>query len=223
MPSILVPGAVFDGAASSLTIPDRTDLVSEHVLLTNNAQAIRNLGRSGTPGAVVGAPTYDVDGAAVSSVNYINTQLPAIETDQTFACLAKNIAGGGSLFAAPAYLGLLYGVAGNSIYYYNGEGGVATAAIAKPATASHIFIIGWGRALGKGSVQLGAAGALGAAVESAANAPTPRDASLVDIGSHAYNAATAKIKWAARFKRLLDADERLALYLSLRDYFDDVY
>lgn len=74
--SIQIAGATFANALTSLTLPDRTDLIAEYLFGVDATESVKNRANPSAPLAAVGAATYSSNSVTTTGMsNYFTTGL----------------------------------------------------------------------------------------------------------------------------------------------------
>jgi hypothetical protein len=218
--TITLPNAVIPRAnvLMSLWAPDElAPLLADEFVLGGTAEASLLNRSAGNSGTLIGAPTITartLDVVAPASAGF-DCGAAAVEVDQTFVIVCAN-GGGGGIFAAAGFLGILGGVNGDPWAFYNGHSGVAPNAATTPYLgAGFQFVIGWGSSGDVGRICSGKDGALTGTVTGKASGG-PRDGAPLKIGGSIYPGNGFKLAYAARCPAILTPAQRLGWYQALR-------
>lgn len=222
--SIQVAGASFTNVVASLSLPDRTGLVGEWTLGTDEAKSIINRANpSGPTATVVGAPTYGDGYARVrssSGSDGFNTGV-ALPNNATIIVAWKKNTGCPVLFGSN--VGAFEGFTnyGSAPLLYNSQGGVASsvADISVPSHTDYSFMVGILPLGGLGKIYIYAADELTTNTAEVAGGASRTGASLL-FGTTMTNGGVgiADVAYGAVFARLLSDDEIAAAYASVKAY-----
>lgn len=224
--SIQVAGASFPNILASLSLPDRTGLIGEWVLGTDEAKSIVNRANpSGPPMTVVGAPTYGagyarVSSGAVAGSHGFDTGIPREGSETIIVVWKKNT-------GCPVLLGTQQTVSEGFVNYtsvpalYNSQGGTTAnvANIAVPSHTDYSFMAGLMPLGGLGKIYAYADDELTTNVAETNGNATVSGSSLkigTTVGSGGLG--IADIAYAAVFNRLLSDVEIAAAYGSIKAY-----
>jgi hypothetical protein len=205
---------------TSLTLPNRSGLVSEFVLGGTQASSIINHASPSTPLTVTGTPTYNPNSVVTATggygSNYFTESKNVTTGDFTIISVQKKPTSANAGIAAAQLTG--FGdYAGSDIY--NSSSGVAPniASLAFPTHGNFFFRAATAPLAGKAKMFLYTAGIV-ASIEATANGGIPRPASPVIIGT-GYASGIMEVAFYAMYSRILSDAEIAAAYASLKAYY----
>lgn len=223
--SIQIAGANFSKALTSLTLPDRSQLIGEYVFGGSQANSVKNRANSVSPLTPVGVATYSAMSAKTTSNSvYFNTGLTpgdsstfilirGQESQQGWACLMGNDNSLSAVMGLASYQG-------KSLFYdtdiYTNV--ASSAGLDGPTPAGVVFHAGVFKRGMKTRVYQYAGGIQSFDDATVARNMTP---ALVQIGGKTSAVAGVQVEnyYAAIFDRAFSADEIQDAYVSLAAYY----
>jgi len=239
--SIRFSDAALDHATEALTIVDLDGLIYEGKFGTKNLfdesedWSLKNLADRNTDAVLSGSPIFSDHSVKISSgaqgggpYGIDANVIPGAYGDVTMACLVRKPALGtsGEIMGTvgSSYIAIAYST--NAWRFFNSQSGTtpAIAAVSNPDTADtdYWFVIGWGAALDYPNIAVGNADAMVAGTAGTTKGSTRHTTNHLKIGtSLGIGNAQIEVAWAAAWSRILDADERLAQYLRIKQWAAD--
>lgn len=219
--AITIASASFTQSVSSLTLPDRRDLIGEYILGGNSSQSIINYANAAKSMTVDGAPTYNAHSAVVEpgtgGFGFETGLLTSI--DATFLCIRKAGTNNTAVGSSPdAPVGFTDFETTNS-WFNNGETAYPYGAPGPPLSASAFTFQAGVRVYdGYGRIYYYSAGAqqVGVATQSGNISLDPICIGTASIGGDPY---TCEVAYVALFNRTLTPAQIDAAYKSLVAFY----
>lgn len=221
--SIKLPQETFSKSkiVTSLTLPNRSGLVSEFVLGGSQALSIRNLADVASPLTVTGSPTY-LDNSVVLSYSgygnhYFSESKNVPNTDMTLISIRKKPSAGksGVVTITGGFTGFL-DYTGTDFYNTQSGTGSVVADLTMPTHGNFFFEAATGPYSAKAKLYLYTDGVL-ATADAEGNGST-RNAAPFVIGA-SFGGGIGEHAFMAVYNRILTAAEIEQAYLAMKAYY----
>lgn len=228
--SIQIAGATFSNTLTSLTLPDRTELLGEYIFGGTQAESIKNRANPALPLTVVGTPTYTAHGAVTTNgsngfltgisggADITLLAIRKLPSSINFTCAVGNDTNSNQLYGLAQYNGTTYLF--DSVGFTTGENNGAQ--LAAPASDTSYFM----------QAAVTKSGSLSRIYQYASGVQSFDDASLamtripaeirIGGGSGSNAGFTCEIAYVAIYDRALTAAEVQAAYASLAAYYSSL-